>query len=221
MKKILLLMLIAFPVINSFAQNQKQLNSGKIIFDITYPESTLDEKTMASLPTESTMLFKNDKAKVEVKMQMGQTTIISDNKTGDGTMLMDMMGKKWAIKMNKGDIQKQKEQLGKPKVEITNETKKIAGYTCKKAVISMKMKDGEKKFDAWFTDALKARNSFSTQIDGLDGFLMEFDNTQNGIDMKMTARSVEAIEVADAEFIIPQGYEVKTIEELRGMGGKK
>ena len=218
--KNLLIVILFLIVENSLAQNTKhQVSSGKIIFDITYPETQLDEKTMANLPTESVMFFKNDKVKIDVNMPMSKTTIISDNKTGEGTMLLDMMGNKWAIKMNKEQLLKEKETTnGKPKVELTHESKVIAGYNCTKAIITINTKLGEKSFDAWFTKDLKVKNSFSSQIEGIDGFLMEFYNTQNAMNMKMTARSVEPMEVADSEFSIPDGYQQKTMDELKGMG---
>jgi len=205
--------------INSYAQSDKQqITSGKIIFDISYPESQFDEKTMANLPSESVMLFKGDKVRVDVSMPMGKTTVISDNSNGTGTMLMNMMGNKWAININRDEMLKQKDQEGKTKVVVTNETKSIAGFKCKKAIVSIMVKNEEKSFDAWFTKELKIKNSFSSQIEGIDGFLMEFVSSQNGMSMKMTARSLESMSVSDSEFVIPEGYQVKTMDELKNMG---
>jgi GLPGLI family protein len=216
--KYLVSIFLIFISISSFAQDKKNISSGKIIFEITYPESQLDENTMAAMPSESVMLFKDDKVRVDVSMAMGKTTVISDNKTGNGTMLMDMMGNKIAMKIDKNEIVKQKGIAGKPKVELTNETKSIAGYNCKKAIVTINVNGSDKKFDAWFTNELRIKNSPSSQIEGIDGFLMEFYNNQNGMNMKMTAKSVEAMNVSDDSFIIPDGYQYKTMEELKSMG---
>ena len=201
---------------NSYAQkigNPKK--SGKIIFSISYPESQLDENVLSKMPSEAVMFFKNDFAKVEVGTPMGNTTIISDSKTGEGTMLMNMMNKKWAIKINKDKMMKEKLTEGKPKIEQTNESKIIAGLNCKKSIVTVKTKKGEKSFEVWFTNELKIKNSFSSQIEGIDGFLMEFFNNQGGMSMKMSAQSVEFMDVSDSEFIVPEGYELKTIDELK------
>ena len=217
-----LIFLLFLPAAYTFAQNTKHsTTSGKIIFDITYPESKMDEGIIANLPKESTMYFKEDKVKVEVAMPMGKTTVISDNKIGESIMLMDMMGSKTAIKINQEEMMNEKEARGKTKVINTRETKNIAGYTCMKAIVTVETKDGDKTFDAWFTNELRVKNSFSSQIDGINGFLMEFNNNQNGMNMKMTARSVEPMEIADSEFNIPEGYQLKTMDELKkGMGGR-
>ena len=221
--KNLFIAILFFITGNCIAQTKgKQISSGKILFDISYPESQLDEQTMANLPMESYMYFKNDKVKIEVSMPMGKTTVLSDNKTGEGTMLMNMMGNKWAIKIDRDQMMKEKSLSGKPKIERTNESKVIAGYKCSKAVVTINTKQGEKTFDVWFTDELKIKNSFSSQIEGIDGFLMEYFNNQNGISMKMTAKNVEAADIADSEFNVPDGYEVKTMDDLKNMrrGGK-
>ena len=208
---------------SSFGQNSKHsVTSGKIIFDVTYPESQLDAQTIANLPRESVMYFKNDLSKVEVAMPLGKTIMLANNKTGDGTMLMDMMGKKYAIKTNMEDLKKQNKSFEKPKIELTRQTKMIAGYSCTKAIITVNTESGEKSFDAWFTNELKAKNSISSQIDGINGFLMEFVNNQNGMNMKMTERSVEVKDIADSEFEIPKDYEITTMEDLqKNMGGMK
>jgi hypothetical protein len=206
----------------SFAQTTKrQIVSGKIIFDISYPDSQFDSQTLAALPTESVMYFKNNMVKVDVSMVMGKTSVISDNNSGEGTMLMDMMGNKWAVKMNKEDVAKNRSIEGKPKVENTKESKAIAGYTCYKSIVTINTDDGPKSFDAWFTNDLKVKNSFANQIEGINGFMMEFLAIQNGMSMKMSARSVEPMEIADSEFKIPSGYEVKTMEDLQKMGGSR
>jgi hypothetical protein len=79
----------------------------------------------------------------------------------------------------------------------------------------MNFPDGEKTFEVWYTNELKAKNNFSTQIEGINGFLMEYYSVQNGTSMKMTARKVEVKEVADSEFDIPNDYEVKSLQELK------
>ncbi len=219
--KSLLTVILFFISIQTFSQASKhQLSSGKITFDISYPDSKLDEETLANLPVEAIMKFKDDLIRVEVSMAMGKTTIISNNKTGNGTMLMDMMGNKIAMEMNKEDMMKDKGNSPKPKVELTRESKDIAGYSCKKAIVTVGTSDGDKSFDAWFTNDLKVRNSFSSQIEGIDGFLMEFQTVQNGMSMKMKANHVDPLAIDDSEFIIPDGYKKLSKEDLKKMTGQ-
>lgn len=198
---------------------QKKLSQGKVTFDITYPETELDEKTLAMMPTESVIFFKNQMSRTEMNTGMGATVVIADGKTGLTTMLMDMMGSKIAMKTTKEDIEKEKKKSGTPKVKITGETKTIAGYLCKKAEITLKLKDSsEVVMNAYFTKDIQAVNSMRTSMnesfEGIDGFMMEYQTQMDVLNMKMKCRTVEEINVSDSLFAIPSGYTVTTMEDL-------
>lgn len=77
-------------------------------------------------------------------------------------------------------------------------------------------------FDVWYTTELMARNSFQSEIEGIDGFMMEFQTEQNGMNMKMTAKSFEEMQVDDSKFMVPDSYTVMTKEQFQQMhkGGK-
>jgi GLPGLI family protein len=203
------------------AHAQKKLTQGKALFDITYPESELDQQTLAMMPTESTIYFKGHMSRSEVKMPMGTTVSITDGSSGETTTLMDMMGNKIAMKVTKDDLEKQRKKTGKekPEIKITDETKMIAGYSCKKAEVKLKGKDGnETHFDAWFTKDISAPNSMRSggmTFEGIDGFMMEFQTKMNSLTMKMTCRSVEDAVVPDSSFVVPSGYTMTTMEDMK------
>lgn len=207
----------------SLAQESSRLvGQGKIVFEISYPNSTLDEQSKAMLPTESVVYFKGNMSCVEVSMGVGNTTVITDHKLGESTALMDILGNKTAVKSSKADAQTERSLENKPVVELKPETKMIAGYTCKKAVVTSKGTKGDVISDVWYTSELMARNSFQTEIDGIDGFMLEFQAEQNGMTMKMTAKHVIEQNVEDSKFITPEGYTLMTKEQVQQMygGGK-
>jgi GLPGLI family protein len=221
LRNITLLLLTALTGNNVIGQPaKKDVRSGKIIFEISYPESNMDEQRLAMMPKKSILYFKDNMSKAEVPMAAGKMVIISNNKTETATMLMDMMGKKNQIEMSKEDMEKQKSKA-KPQVEKTNETKLICGYTCKKAIVTITTAKGSGKFDVWYTNDLKVKNSYSSRIEGIDGFMLEFSSIENGMNIKMTATSVEPMTIDDSEFVIPEGYEKKNLNDLYPSGGKK
>ncbi len=223
MKKIITLFLIILS--SSFVFAQKKLTEGKLVFDITYPDADLDANTLAMMPTESTIYFKGQMSRAEIKMQMGNTVAITDGKEGVTTTLMDMMGNKMAIKFTKEDIEKEKKKNGneKPDVKITDETKTIAGYLCKKAVITTKnSNDKTTTMNIWFTKDIAAPNSMrsgASNYEGLDGFMMEFETKMNSLTMKMTCRSAEQTTVENSMFVIPEGYKTMTMDEMKNSFG--
>ena len=128
--------------------------------------------------------------------------------------------------MTKSDIDKQLAKMDakqKPKIKITDETRQIAGYTCRKANVTLIDKDAkESNFDVWFTKDIAAPNSMKSglYLEMIDGFLMEFQTTMNSLTMKMSCRFAEETLVPDSLFNIPAGYTVTTMDELKNsMGG--
>jgi len=198
---------------------QQKLTEGKVVFEITYPDMELDQQTMAMLPGESVFYFKHSKSRVEIKMAMGSTVVISDATTQTSTTLMDYMGNKMAIHMTPEDIEKEKHSKPASTVKMTEETKKIAGYLCSKAMIIPEDTTETSPYEVWFTREIEARNSFRSTIEGIDGFLMEFKTRQNNMTMKMTCKSVESQNVDEVLFDIPKGFRPVTMEELKSMGG--
>lgn len=191
---------------------------GQAKVDIEYtdlPESIAPYEAM--LPKEMTYKIKNEKIKIEQESMGGSTNTIVDNKAKKGVLLMDMMGKKMAIKMDL-DKEDTKEEAAKMTVKVTDETKEIAGYKCKKAVITY---DDGQQIDVWFTKELPQFNNPNADFTSkIDGFPMQYTMTNQGMTMTIKVSKIEKKKIADSEFNIPDGYEEMTMEEFQeSMGG--
>ncbi len=218
MKRILIIIAILFSINGIYAQS---MSAGKVIYAISYPESSLDEQTLAMMPTEATMYFNDDKTRMEMQMGMGMNMVtIADNKTKSATVLMDMMGNKTAMTMTEDDINKEAKNAGEYEIKKTEETKTIAGYLCKKAVVTLKNKNS---FNVWYTDQIRVKNSnWNNQFKNIDGFLMEFRMDQNnGLSMLMTAKKITDVKPGDELFVVPGDYKKMTKEEMMKMYGGK
>lgn len=218
MKKHLVLsfILLLSATINTFAQ---KLTEGKIIYEISFPETEIDADQQEMMPKESMIFFKENLLRMEMKMMGMSTIVISNSKDNSATTLMDMMGNKYAIKMTAADIQKEKAKMtgSKYEIKLTTETKIIAGYKCKKAIATSK--EGN-DIVIYYTSEIIARNQgFNEQYKGIDGFPMEYQMSQNGMNMKFVAKSVSKEKVDSAKFGIPPEYKLTTKEELGKMFG--
>jgi GLPGLI family protein len=219
--KIMMLLLITMAA-NTIYVNAQKIDEGKVVFEISYPDADMPDEQMAMMPTESKMFFKDNQGRVEMKMGMGMSQVmLFDNKNKMMTMLMDMMGNKIAVKMTEEDIKKRKEKEGKQDydIKLTDETKEIAGYKCKKAVVTNK--DGS--FDLYYTDQIAYKNGdWVSDFKGIDGFPLQYKITNNNLTMQMNAKSVSKEKVEDSMFKIPDDYKPMTSEELQKMygGGK-
>ena len=206
-----------------------QISEGYIIYDMKMEGLSSEEASMMG-DMETKMTFKNAKSLVEINSMVYTQQICMDEK-GGMLSLIEVMGNKMATKMTKEEIDKEasksKEKNIVPKIEYTSETKTIAGYECKKAIISYSTKDKkEVKNDVWYCDKFANQNMNSGRGQSLykdiKGLIFEFTNEQSGRKMKMVAKEVSVDPVSDSKFnLSTDGYKLMTMEELKAMQGGK
>jgi hypothetical protein len=198
---------------------------GVITYNITYPDNKFTESQMKMFPKILTVSVKGSKARTELNTSMGNQISINDYTEKTVINLLDMMGQKFAIKKTSADIEKEIAKEPVAKVNITNETKTIAGYSCKKAIVTTEQ-DGEKTtYEVYFTNEIggKGANFDNPLYKDIDGVMMEFLMKTPQFTMKFTASSVEKKSVASSQFEIPADYKLTTEEELKtkfGGGGE-
>lgn len=113
-------------------------------------------------------------------------------------------------------------------IEYTEEAKEINKMKCKKAVVTSKKQDGSLvKTDVWYSPDFMLPSGLgfsrgSLNLAGLKGMAVMYETTNTinmgGNEMTMTTHfEVSSIEqnanIADKEFTVPKGYEVKTYQE--------
>ena len=225
MKKILLFttaLTLLFSAPASKAQDK--IKEGKATFEISYPDAEeMNDQMLAMMPKESVTYFKDFWVRSETVMGYGNMVNIVNPEKKESYTVMDMMGKKTAIKYTEEDVEKLKKEMGDYDVKLSDETKKIAGYTCKKATVTTK-KDGEESSnEVWYTDALPHNPEGKYSWKGVNGFPMEFTMEQKSqagkIKMKISCTKVEKTTVKDDMFKVPDGYTVMTADEAKKQWG--
>ena len=211
-----------------------QIKEGSITYDMKIDGMPPEQAAMmGDMELKST--FKSGKSLTEMSSMMFSNQILVDEK---GMLtLHDQMGNKIAFKQTKEEMAKEdakvKEKQVDPKIEYTAEVKTIAGYECKKAIITMIVgKDKkEEKMDIWYSDKFENSNkdmkgSDSGFMKSLKGMPFEFTTYQGPMKVTMVAKAVSIEPVADSKFeLSTEGYKMMTMEELKAMqqamqGGK-
>lgn len=206
-----------------------QIKEGYILYDMKI-EGLPPEQAAMMGDMETKVTFKNGKALTEVTSMMFSQQMVFDE-TGM-TMLMEQMGNKIAMKQTKEEMEKAeakvKDKPADPKIEYTNETKMIAGYECKKAIVTTVDKNKkEEKAEIWYSEKFENPNKEGkgrgqTVMKGLKGMAFEYSGGQGGMKFKMTAKEVSTDPVADSKFVLStEGYKVMTADELKAMQGGK
>lgn len=86
------------------------------------------------------------------------------------------------------------ESVAKQTFEFTNETKKILGYTCKKAVTKI----NSNTIEIWYTNELKINGGPSTLGQSL-GFVLEIERNKNSL---LSVRSIKKVKKTDIDKIL-------------------
>ena len=211
MKNVILLF-VALLSLNISAQ--KELKEGVMTMKITMSTDNEQAKAALAMIGDITAIsyFKGDKSRTEQNHQMtGSNISIVDNSSKNILVLMDnpMMGKKYT----ESDIPSSKEDLKNFTVTPKNDTKTIAGYTCKGYDLTINKYGVETKMVLYVTDKITAPNQNTVGLgEKLKGFpLYTIINAKQGlIDMQITMEvtGIKEEKVDDSKFdmTIPQGY---------------
>lgn len=214
---------------------------------------------MSGMEAQTTMYYREDFSKTESTSDFGNNIIITDKKNKKTTTLTEAMGRKSGFYSTEEDDIAMRARMDsarnlrrdslekagitfsrpqKPEIEYTNETKKIAGYTCKKAILKSKNQRGEMNSTiVWYTPDFKMADGFSfggstgrgmmsmagvNGLDQIEGFPMEYQmERNNGMKMHMIVTKVQLDAVIDDKvFEIPKGYDIKPLKDMQGGEGR-
>ncbi len=223
MKKIMLIasMLMFAVICNSVQAVSGKPFEGVITYKITYPDSKFSESQLAMFPKVLTVSIKGSKSRTDLQMTGMTTVTIADYVDKTSVSLMNMMGQKYAIKQTTAEIESKNAAEGQTTVVLSEETKVIAGYTCKKVVVTVNDDGAKSTFEAWYSSELgsKLANFNSPLYKDVDGGLLEFLMKNQEVSMKFTATSVEKKSLQAKDFEIPSDYTLTTEDELKSKFG--
>jgi GLPGLI family protein len=194
---------------------------GVITYKITYPDSKFSESQLAMFPKVLTVSIKGSKSRTDLQMSGMNTVEITDYNDKTSVSLLNMMGQKYALKETTAEIENKLTSEGIPSVELSEETKVIAGYTCKKAVVTMNNDGVKSTYEAYYSSELGSKlvNFSNPLFKDIDGALLEFTMKNREVTMKFIATSVEKKGLAAKDFEIPSDYTLTTQDELKSKFG--
>jgi hypothetical protein len=134
---------------------------------------------------------------------------------GGGAAYVDLTGKKYLQVFTKPDDSTKtfyaEEEFSAPKdVKLTDKTKKVAGYNCKKATVTLR----DETYTVWYTQELPFSYS---PINGLlpeaNGVVLSAESDKRSF----SAKKVDLKPVAATEIALPANAEKVTQDQLRDM----
>lgn len=222
MKKITL---VLATIILNIGMSFTQLEEGHIAYDIQVSSDDPEMEMAVMMFSGSSMdlYFADNKARTELDMgsMMSMVTVL-DNESGEMLMLMGgMIGNK-AVRTTTDELAEgQDEEVEEPTITYTKEKKVIAGYNCKKAIITDA--DGN-EMEYWYTEEIKTISTDKkSAVSKLPGLALEYNMNNQGMIMSFTATKVKTVldeETIEEKFTleVPDGYEEMSYEEFTSMG---
>lgn len=202
---------------------QETLSQGKVIFEISYkniPAAMTMQQQM--LPRDAVFYFKDSMSRIEMGVaNQGKNVTINNHSNGNLLILLNLYRQKFALMKHDSDLA----QLNKDfypdtakvyiDVKVLSDTKKIAGYDCRKAEITKTINGISRSSECWFTQQIPAFNARGFEdLKKINGFLMEYSTTERGITTTYKARQVFSVPLENKLFEKPDDYKLVTEEEL-------
>ncbi|MES2133538.1 MAG: hypothetical protein V4506_14410 [Bacteroidota bacterium] len=183
---------------------------------IEYNASVVDEThPMAGLaPSSATVKFKDNKFELEMStMGIFNTMFVSDPTKKTLTQMVKFMDIKNACIQKESDLAPENKEY-ELKFEETKDTKKIAGYACKKVKATL-VNNPAVTFDVYYTDELGSDSiNQLSPYKAIKGMLMQYRLKKLGLEMCFTATAVKKEEIADDTFEVPSYYKIVTRSEM-------
>jgi len=188
----------------------KGRNEGKVIYEVTYPDTLLNSPMGAMLPKEMTMYFRDNKTNSELKMGMGMivTRFMSDANDKTFATLLKGFGKKSAMVFDEEAVKKNFLDRVDLKLVETGKTKEIAGFVCREVNVT---DSTDNTYQVYYTEEVALENpNWCTPFNDIEGLMMEYTININNMVLNLIAKSIVFEKVDSLMFTVPDDYEIIT-----------
>lgn len=221
MKQLLIFFLSVSISVASFAQ---KITEGVIKLELT--DVKADDPSLASQMTmmkgsTNDIYFSKTQQKVSMSMMGGMMNMMlfTNPEAKESKLFMDMMGTKFQVKTPIEEPGANEDEMN---VKVTDETKDIKGYKCRKVILTSKpgtANGQDMKLTLYVTDKIETTGPFTPQMKGMNGVKgapLEMSVETSGFTMVYTCKAVDTTLPKDA-FKEPKGYKEMSKEEYEKM----
>lgn len=202
-----LLLILFFTGIYMGADAQRVIAECTVSYTIVADNET-DKEVIASFKASSkTVYIKGNECRTDLVTPSFSQSFLYDKSTGAAVVLREFGENKFMTKLDNTKWQQQFSRYIGAKLVVQPESKQVAGYTCKKALLTLA--DG-KSFQLYYTlDMVPSVREFEYQFKDVPGFVLEYEVEQGGKKITYTAAKVNLSPVPASKFDIPEsGYRI-------------
>ena len=194
-----------------------------IKFEINITTDNPEAEAQIAMMEGSTMKMYMKDGNLRQETSMGgliTSTTITNAETNETLTLIDGVMGKYAAKSKLEDVKEDEEDEEELDIEFVDETKEVAGYTCKKAII-YDAAGNENIF--WYTEEIEVPENAGKYVkEGIPGMALEFSIAQPQTTWTFTATEFsEKVKNPKEKFkmTIPEGFTEKSLEDIQSLLG--
>lgn len=218
MRNKLLAVVVIFSFISTSCRKlseQSAIDSGRIDYKITYLNPDLDKKTASLLPTRMKLLFNEKHASNNIEGFMGVYKInaFTNFHTRKCSTVLKVFEKYYIFKGARDEQMCCFDTMEGMEIEYTKDTKKIAGFNCKRCIITLP--GTSDTIDVYYTDEIRLKHPNSTNpYHEIKGVLMEFELKLLYLNMHFIAEKYEPLQKNNITIKTPENTKNVTREQM-------
>jgi GLPGLI family protein len=211
-----LLVILCLIVISCKKNGDNNLvTSGRIDYSITYLNTDLDKKTRGILPSRMRLEFNKKHAINLIDGFMGMYKLNSYTHFGSRkcSTVLKVLDKHYLFEGGRDEQMCCFDRMEDMEIVETAETKTIAGFLCKKALVTLPS-SGE-TFNIYYTEEIDLKNANVTNpYKKVKGVLMEFELDLLYLEMRFVAQKYQPIEDTDFAFKISEKSKLVSRDQM-------
>ncbi len=211
---------IALFIISATVFAQKTLSEGTIVYDIAISTGNKEPQMADAFDGATTTVYlKGGFSKTEMTSALGNEKTIHDSKLGNAVILKEYSGQKLMITLTKENWEMKNKKYNNVVFDVSNDTKTIIGYTCKKATATLT--DGSTIIVYFTNDITLVNKGYDEVFKNLLGLPMQYEFVNGKIKYTYTVSSINFNPIAASIFAFPKsGYRVISYDESKTNSNK-
>lgn len=205
--RILITIFFCATLFAGFSQTQKVVADCTVHFQVSISDAAGASASAAK--TTKTVYLRGHDIRADVQSPEFTQTTLYNTLRGTAVILREISGAKYMSTLDAEKWKNFNQKYEGMTVSLTNETKTILGYECKKAVAQLK--DGTVLNLFYATAITPSVSENDYQFKGIPGFVLEYE-TQTGTDkqkIRFVATSINLDPVPAVKFEVPKsGYRI-------------
>ena len=206
MKKNILLIIFLISANLLFSQKQVIISDAAITYAIKGSDAETNTNLTGSLKQ---FYIKGKMSRIDINAQGYKQSVITNDKTGITVILKEIGSEKYISTFNAEEWKLENKRFQGLTLDLTNETKNILGYECKKAIA--KLKDGSSYSIYYATSVMPSTSENYYQFKDVPGLVLEYETYGNSNQSKISysATTINFSPVPAMMFEIPKaGYRI-------------